>query len=69
MKAEKLLNFFSILLVFIGFCVFCISLVDAVFAEQFNWMFFGIGAGVFVSSLVLFSFFQVIINISRKLDK
>ena len=67
--AEKTLNICALILLILGIIVFIAMLIVAADDYDFNWSLFGIGAGVFFTSLIEFAFAKVLVNISRKLNK
>jgi hypothetical protein len=68
-SAEKTLNTCAVILLILGIIVFIAMWVAAADDYDFNWSLFGIGAGVFFTSLIEFAFAKVLVNISRKLNK
>ena len=68
-RAEKTLNTCAVILLILGIIVFIAMCVAAADYYGFNWSLFGIGVGVFFTSLIEFAFAQVLVNISRKLNK
>ena len=68
-SAEKTLNTCAVILLILGIIVFIAMWVVAADDYDFNWSLFGIGAGVFFTSLIEFAFAKVLVNISRKLNK
>ena len=66
-KAETTLIVCANVLLCIGIAVFAILSYKAFDSE--SWTLFGIGAGVFFTSLIEFAFAKVLVNISCKLNK
>lgn len=65
--AEKTLNACAIILLIIGIFVFVITFIGALVEE--SWSLFGIGAGIFFTTLIENAFAKVLVNISHKLNK
>lgn len=67
--AEKVLSICVTILLIIGIIAFIVLWVAAADSYHFNWTLFGIGTGVFLTSLIEFAFAKVLVNISRKMNK
>lgn len=70
-SAEKTLGLIALLLLVAGFIAFIALWIAAaeVNVFRFEWSLFGIGIGIFISSMVNWAFIRVFINISIKLNK
>lgn len=67
-NSEKLLSVCSIIFVVLGLIAFIVLGIMAASENDFDWVLFGIGIGSLFASIIEFAFFQVIINISKKID-